>query len=53
MFVAEVAGEFILGLDVLRAYDASEDLGRHFLRLGREVSVESRSTTMIIADYFG
>jgi hypothetical protein len=34
MFVAEVTDEFILGLDVLRAYDASVDLGSHFLRLG-------------------
>jgi hypothetical protein len=36
VFVAEVTDEFILGLDVLRAYDASVDLGRHLLRLGRE-----------------
>ena len=32
VFVAEVTDEFILGLDVLRAYDASVDLGRHLLR---------------------
>ena len=36
MFVAEVMDEFILGLDVLRAYDASVDLGRCLLRLGQE-----------------
>ena len=36
VFVAEVTDEFILGLDVLRAYDASVDLGRHLLRLGQE-----------------
>jgi hypothetical protein len=36
VFVAEITDEFILGLDVLRAYDASVDLGRHVLRLGRE-----------------
>ena len=36
VFVAEVTDEVILGLDVLRAYDASVDLGRHLLRLGRE-----------------
>jgi len=36
VFVAEVTDEFILGLDVLRAYDASVDLGCHLLRLGRE-----------------
>jgi hypothetical protein len=32
VFVTEVTDEFILGLDVLRAYDASVDLGRHLLR---------------------
>jgi hypothetical protein len=31
VFVAEVRDEFILGLKVLRAYDASVDLGRHLL----------------------
>jgi len=36
VFVAEVIDEFILGLDVLPAYDAFVDLGRHLLRLGRE-----------------
>jgi len=36
VFVAEVTDEFILGLDVMRAYDVSMDLGRHLLRLGRE-----------------
>jgi predicted aspartyl protease len=36
VFVAGIADEFILGLDVLRAYDASVDLGRHLLRLGQE-----------------
>jgi len=36
VFVAEVTDQFILGLDVLRAYDASVDLGRHLLRLGQE-----------------
>ena len=35
VFVAEVMDEFILGLDVLRAYDAPMDLG-HLLRLGQE-----------------
>ena len=35
-FVAEVTDEFILGLDVLLAYDTSVDLGRHLLRLGQE-----------------
>jgi len=36
VFVVEVTDEFILGLDVLRAYDASVDLRRHLLRLGQE-----------------
>jgi hypothetical protein len=36
VFVAEVTDEFILGLDFLRAYDASVDLGRHLLRLRQE-----------------
>jgi hypothetical protein len=36
LFIAEDTDEFILGLDVLRAYDASVDLGRHLLRLGKE-----------------
>jgi hypothetical protein len=33
VFVAEITDELILGLDVLRAYNASLDLGRHLLRL--------------------
>jgi len=39
VFTAEVTDEFILGLDVLWAYDASVDLGRHLLRLGQEVTL--------------
>jgi hypothetical protein len=39
VFVAEVTDEFILGLDILQAYDASVDLGRNLLRLGREVTL--------------
>jgi len=31
VFVAEVRDDFILGLNVLWAYDASVDLGRHLL----------------------
>jgi hypothetical protein len=34
--VAEITDDFILRLDVLRAYDASVDLGRHLLRLEQE-----------------
>ena len=33
MFVAKVTDELILGLDVLRAYDASGNLGLHLLDL--------------------
>jgi hypothetical protein len=36
VFVAEITDELILGLDVLRCYDASVDLGRHLIRLVRE-----------------
>ena len=36
VFVAEVTDVFILGLDVLRTYDASVDLGCCLLRLGQE-----------------
>jgi hypothetical protein len=36
VFVTEVMDEFILGLDVLRAYDASMYLGHHLLSLGQE-----------------
>jgi predicted aspartyl protease len=36
VFVADITDEFILGLDVLRAYDAFVDLGRHLLRSGQE-----------------
>jgi hypothetical protein len=36
VFVAEITDEFFLGLDVVRAYDASVDIGRHLQRLGQE-----------------
>jgi hypothetical protein len=36
VFVAGITKEFILRLNVLRAYDASVDLGRHLLRMGQE-----------------
>jgi hypothetical protein len=36
MLVAELTDEFILGLDVQRAYDAFVDLGRCLLRLAPE-----------------
>jgi hypothetical protein len=36
VYVAEIMDEFILALDVLRAYDASVDLRRHLIQLGQE-----------------
>jgi hypothetical protein len=36
VLVADITNELIPGLDVLRAYDASVDVGRHVLRMGRE-----------------
>jgi hypothetical protein len=36
VLVAGITDELILGLDVLRACDASVDMGRHVLRIGRE-----------------
>jgi hypothetical protein len=36
VFVADIANELILGLDVLRAYDASVDIGRQTLCLAEE-----------------
>jgi hypothetical protein len=42
VFVANITNELILGLDILRAYDASVDLGRQTLRLaGEEISLWS------------
>jgi hypothetical protein len=35
-FIANITNEFILGLDNLRAYDASVDLGCQMLRLEKE-----------------
>jgi hypothetical protein len=36
MFVADIKDDFILGLDFLRAHDASVDIGRRVLRLGQD-----------------
>ncbi|XP_023718761.1 uncharacterized protein LOC111870591 [Cryptotermes secundus] len=36
VFVANITDELILGLDILRAYDASVDIGRQTLRLAEE-----------------
>jgi hypothetical protein len=42
MLVADITDELILGLDVLRACNASVDVGRRVLRIGREVSLCNR-----------
>jgi hypothetical protein len=36
VLVADITDELILGLDILRACNASVDVGRHVLRIGRE-----------------
>jgi hypothetical protein len=48
VFVADIKGDFILGLDILRAYEASVDIGRRVLRLGRdEVPVRETPTESV------
>jgi hypothetical protein len=43
VFVADITAEFILGLDILRAYHATVDVGRQVLRLGqREKRLQRR-----------
>jgi hypothetical protein len=50
VFVADVTDEFILGLDILRAYDASVDVGRHVLRMGQEkVPVREAPTASVLS----
>jgi hypothetical protein len=45
VFVADIKDDFVLGLDILRAYDASVDVGRRVLRLGQdEVPVRETPT---------
>jgi predicted aspartyl protease len=45
VFVADIADDLILGLDILRAQDASVDIGRRVLRLGQdEVPVREAPT---------
>jgi hypothetical protein len=45
VFIADIKDDFILGPDILRAYDASVDIGRLVLRLGRdEVPVRETPT---------
>jgi hypothetical protein len=49
VFVADIKDDFILGLDILRAYDASVDIGLCVLRLGRdEVPVREAHTASVL-----
>jgi hypothetical protein len=54
IFVANITNEFILGLDILRSYDASVDLGRQTLLAEEEVSLWSpgagpRPSSLVVA----
>jgi hypothetical protein len=47
--VKEARVELTIGLDILRAYDASVDIGRRVLRLGRdEVPVREAPTASVL-----
>jgi hypothetical protein len=46
-FVADITEELILGLNVLQTCDPLVDMACHVPRLGREISVVSRTTTTI------
>jgi hypothetical protein len=49
VFVADIKDDYILGLDLLRAHDASVDIGRRVLRLGRdEVPVREAPTAAVL-----
>jgi hypothetical protein len=49
VFVADITDDFILGLDILWAYDASVDIGRRVLRLGQdEVPVRETPTESML-----
>jgi hypothetical protein len=49
VFVADITDDFILRLDILRAYDASVDIGRRVLRVGRdEVPVREAPTAAML-----
>jgi predicted aspartyl protease len=48
VFVADIADDFILGLDLLRAFNASVDIGRRVLQLSRdEVPVREAPTAAV------
>jgi hypothetical protein len=52
VFVPKIADEFVLGLEVLRAYNAAVDLTHRVLRMGEEVViVASWGTTTIISPH--
>jgi hypothetical protein len=56
VFAEEIMGEFILGLDLLRAYDVFIDLGHHVLhvtRSGRGITMKPAGTTLLIQSYIG
>jgi predicted aspartyl protease len=49
VFVADITDDFILGLDIVRAYDASVDIERRVLQLGRdEVPVREAPTESVL-----
>jgi predicted aspartyl protease len=49
VFVADITDDFIVGLDILLAYDASVDVGRRVIRLGRdEVLVREVPTASVL-----
>jgi hypothetical protein len=56
VFVADITNELILGLDVLRAHDASVDLGRQMLPLGEEEvslwspSLDPQPSCLVVGD---
>jgi hypothetical protein len=45
VFVANIKDDFILGLDILRAHDASVDIGRRVLRLGQDEELVREAST--------
>jgi hypothetical protein len=45
VFVADITDDFILGLDILRIYDASVDVGCYVLLLGRDQVPEREAPT--------
>jgi hypothetical protein len=55
VFVANITNEFILGLDILHAYDASVSLGHQTLRLAEqevslwELGAMPRASRLVVA----